>query len=118
MTDRSEPERRRRKTVSFTDSFVECVGEDGCGGDVVVAECLRAGGSVVGAESEQRVAKVCTEGAFDLSGDPVGALEVEPGGFFGDGSGTAVCDETDEVVKLEHNLPMSLIGQWLDQAGL
>lgn len=46
---------------------MECVGEDDCGGDVVVAECLRAGGSVVGAESEQGVAKVCAEGAFDLS---------------------------------------------------
>ena len=79
---------------------MECVREDDYGGDVVVAECLRAGGSVVGAESEQRVAKVCAEGAFDLSGDPVGEFEVEPGELFGDGSGTAVCDETDEVVNV------------------
>ena len=69
--------------ISCTDSFVECVGEDDCGGDVIVGECLRGSESVVGAEPDQRVAKVSAEGAVDLSGDPVGELEVEPGEFVG-----------------------------------
>ena len=51
-----------------------------------------------------RVAKVCAEGAFDPSGDPVGELEVEPGEFFGDVFCTAIRDQTYEVVNVGADL--------------
>ena len=69
-----------------------------------LSACALAARSLVRSRSSVRVAKVCAEGAFDLSGDPVGELEVEPGEFFGDGSGSAVCDETDEVVNVGADL--------------